>query len=180
MPTIIDDPTTLNALVHVHVFGGSVEPTTDYEISQAVESGRCDNLVCTPTVLQYDYGWNGTHDVINVLNDNFGHRLFDLRHGKAYQADIEAHVAAYRGHIPDYVGSGDWLAKGIAKVTKRSIVDFDERLVGTKYDGYVVTIGRDVDQDGMTSYDEQVAHSDLAIAFWNAAIRACGYVEGGE
>jgi hypothetical protein len=162
---IIDDPTTLNELIHVHVFGGSVEPTTDYEISQAVESGRCDNLVCTPTVLQYDYGWNGTHYVINVLNDNFGHRLYDRREGKPYQADIEAHVAAFRGHIPYYVGDGAWLAKGIAK---------------TLVEGHDVHFRR-IRNEGIAAWVHmptrlgETTHNDLAIAFWNAAIRACGY-----
>lgn len=81
------------------------------------------------------------------------------RHGKPYQAKIEADVAAYRGHIPNYVGSGEWLAEGIEKVTQGHTVFFRGDAVIVDY-----------------NYNEEefiVKHDDILIAFWNAAIRAC-------
>jgi hypothetical protein len=106
------------------------------------------------------YDWNGSRYEIEALDDNFGVRLYSFRNGKSYQADIEAHVAAYRGHIPDYVGDGAWLAKGIAKLTPERTVLFNHGQV-------VIDVGYDTEL--------VVTHDDNAIAFWNAAIRACGY-----
>jgi hypothetical protein len=164
---IIDDPTTLNELIHVHVFGGSVEPTKEYDISQAVESGSHGAGAnwggAGRDVWVRTYQWNGSFHRITYESDNFGHRLYDDRHGKPYQADIEAHVAAYRGHIPDYVGDGAMLAKGIAKY------------IGGQGVRFLRTLN---DSTKCVIYGANEAiHSDLSIAFWNAAIQASGYSE---
>jgi hypothetical protein len=170
MPTIIDDPTTLNELIHVHVFGGSVEPTSDnLDVDAIIEAVKRGARVGATTVV---FRWNGNEHrgsmgadgqplmLDTAMVNRIALDVWTLRNGQDYQADIEAHVAAYRGHIPAYAGGGAWLAQGIAKLTPERTVLFNHGQV-------VIDVGYDTEL--------VVTHDDNAIAFWNAAIRACGY-----
>jgi hypothetical protein len=177
MPTIIDDPTLLNELIHVHVFGGSVEPTSDnLDVDAIIEAVKRGARVGATTVV---FRWNGNEHrgsmgadgqplmLDTAMVNRIALDVWTLRNGQDYQADIEAHVAAYRGHIPDYVGDGAWLAKGIERVIETNVLVIDRSKMIVP--GVYVRIGDDKDQ-----YEH---HNDLAIAFWNAAVRACGYTD---
>lgn len=79
---------------------------TEEDIRAAVESGRQKvfyginpdrDFLCMSKFI-----WNGSE---YLFYENSFHLLWHMREGQPYQADLEAHVAAWRREPPDWAGS---------------------------------------------------------------------------
>jgi hypothetical protein len=126
------DDRLLNAQVAEVVFGESLRADTEARLGKAAMSGFSFSSPVDRNRTGYGFYWNGRRYEFQLDrscfnyggahgNDGYGLYFWHDRHGQPYQADIEAHVAAWRETPYPYGSSWDGMAKVIDALRGRGL-----------------------------------------------------------